>query len=86
MNLKFKAEKAVKSLETLLGESWSEQQADEARRIIETAMSDAVHHASSEHERVVAHCCSADQDMAHKLSEELGRAREALLANLISMR
>ncbi|MEK9754551.1 MAG: hypothetical protein VW338_15260 [Rhodospirillaceae bacterium] len=35
---------------------------------------------------VVQVCCSADKDLAHKISDELVRKQAALIANLSSMR
>lgn len=86
MNIKIKAEKAVSQLEKLLAENWTKEQEEQARKIIEKAMTNAVHEVCTASEQVINQCCSADQDMAHKLNDEIKLAREALLANLNSLR
>jgi len=86
VDIKHKAEKAVAKLEKLLSESWSPEEEEKARKIIEKAMTDAVHEFYSANKEVVNLCCNADQDMAHKLTEEMKLARKALIANLSSLR
>lgn len=86
MSIQKKAEKAVSQLEELLAESWSKEQEREARKIIEDAMGKAIKEACAVSKQVIAECCSADQDMAHKLNEEIKLARKALIANLNSLR
>jgi hypothetical protein len=86
MTILSRAELAVNKLETLLGESWDKKLEKKARKIIEQAMVDAVHESCSLSKTVVKECCSADRDMAHKLNDEIKRARDALVANLNSLR
>ena len=86
MSIQKKAEKAVAQLEELLAESWTKQQEKEARQIIEDAMGQAIKEACAVSKKVVTECCTADQDMAHKLNEEIKLARKALIANLSSLR
>jgi len=86
MTIQKKAENAVEQLEQLLAESWTKEQEIEARKIIEAAMGKAIKETHAASKKVVTECCSADQDMAHKLSDELKLARNALMANLNSLR
>jgi hypothetical protein len=86
MSIHKKAEKAVQQLENLLAETWTKDQEKEARKIIEDAMVGGIKEACSVSKQVVTECCSADQDMAHKLNEKIKLAREALIANLNSLR
>jgi hypothetical protein len=86
MSINSRAELAVSKLESLLGESWSEQTERKARKIIEQAMVDAVHEACSASKSAISQCCSADQDLAHKLNDEIQRSRDVLVANLNSLR
>ena len=86
MSIKVKANEAVLSLEKLLVETWTEDQELAARKVIETAMLEAVNELCEHSSKVVNQCCSADQDMAHKINDELRRAKNAVLANLSSMR
>lgn len=86
MSINNRAELAVQKLETLLAATWDEQVEKEARKIIEQAMVDAVHEACTVSRNAISVCCSADQDMAHKLNEQIKRSRNALIANLNSMR
>jgi hypothetical protein len=86
MTIQKKAENAVGQLEDLLAEHWTTEQEIEARKIIEDAMGKAIKEACAVSKQVVAECCAADQDMAHKLNEEIKLARKALIANLNSLR
>jgi hypothetical protein len=86
MSIQKKAEKAVDQLEKLLAESWGKEQEKKASKIIEDAMVSAIKETCAVSKQVVAECCSADQDMAHKLNEEIKLARKALIANLSSLR
>jgi hypothetical protein len=86
MSIKKKAERAVNQLEKLLAENWSEAQEEQARKIIEIAIGDVIHEVCAVSEKVISQCCSADQDMAHKLNDEMKLARNALIANLNSLR
>lgn len=86
MTIQKKAEKAVGQLEKLLAESWTEEQEIAARKIIEEAMGKAIKETCAVSKEVINQCCSADQDLAHKLSDEIKLARNALMANLNSLR
>ncbi len=86
MSIRKKANKAVSDLEQLLSVKWAEDQELGARKVIETAMLDAINEICEHSSKAVNQCCSADQDMAHKINDEIRRAKNAVLANLNSMR
>ena len=86
MSIRMKANAAIQDLEKLLSEQWTESQEQAARKVIETAMLDAINEMCEHSAKAVNLCCSADQDMAHKINDELQRTKFAVLANLYSMR
>ncbi len=86
MSIKKKADKAVSELDKLLPGSLSDEQQQAAQKIIEKAMIDSVRQFSTKSSEVINQCCSADQDMAHKLNDKLNLARKAIIANLSGMR
>ncbi|MEQ8666829.1 MAG: hypothetical protein RIC16_13995 [Rhodospirillales bacterium] len=58
----------------------------EIARIVEKAMIDVMREVRSSCNAAVNVCCSADQDLAHKIADELHRAEALLISNLQSMR
>lgn len=56
------------------------------RNAIHNVIVEVLREAETAHAQAVTQCCAADQDMAHKLSNEIKRANEAVIANLSSMR
>ena len=86
MSISSKAKQAVKRLEKELSIDWTVEQETAAKQVIELAMSDAIDeiHKSSSH--AIKECCTADMDLAHKINQEIKLARNALLANLNSLR
>jgi hypothetical protein len=86
MGIKKQASQAVKQLESLHDEGWTDQNKEEAAKIIEEAIIKTVHEFCDSSAQAINECCSADQDKAHKLNEELKLARKAIIANLSSLR
>ncbi len=86
MNLKDRALGAAKEVDNVLSPSLTEEEIRQIAEIVESAMTDAIHETSQKSSQVVRSCCSADLDMAHKISTELELAKKALLANLMSLR
>lgn len=86
MSISNKAKQAVLRLEKELDIEWTPEQEKAAKTVIELAMSDAIDetHKSSSH--AIKECCNADMDLAHKINQEIKLARNALLANLNSLR
>ncbi len=58
----------------------------EVSRIVEDALVTAIQSTREGCVRTVNICCSPDQDLAHKIAEELAIKEKALIANLSSMR
>lgn len=58
----------------------------EVSRIIEGALLDVMRTTRESFVQSVNICCSADQDLAHKIAEDMHRKEVALVANLNSMR
>ncbi|WP_420547809.1 hypothetical protein [Curvivirga sp.] len=56
------------------------------REIIETSMIKLLTEFNTECKSAINLCCSADQDTAHKLEEEIQKRRQNLIANLSSLR
>lgn len=55
-------------------------------KIIEEAMLDLMKEIDAASQSAINHCCSADQDMAHKLKEEFNKGQQSLIASLSSLR
>ncbi|NIO40486.1 MAG: hypothetical protein GTO41_10045, partial [Burkholderiales bacterium] len=64
----------------------SQELEEQVADVIERAVIDAVLEDGELCTRVAKECCAADQDLAHKISEEIRRAQTALIANLSSLR
>jgi len=55
-------------------------------RIVENALLAVLREARAGCTDVVRVCCSADEDLAHKIADELRHKEQALIANLSSLR
>lgn len=86
MTLRERAESTAGSIYGLLELEPAKAQAAEVTKVIEQAIIDAVLDERERCVHVAADCCSADKDTAHKIAEEIRRARGALIANLQGMR
>lgn len=86
MELKKRAEQAVKDASAAIGGTLSEKDERLVSSIIEQAMQHAIHEATKESSSAAVACCGPDADMAHKIAEEIERAKTALIANLSAMR
>ena len=86
MSIKIKAQQAVNNLQKVNAEPWTDQQQAAAIKVIEVAMIDAVNEFCESSSKAVNQCCSPDQDMAHKINDEIQRAKQAVIANLSSLR
>lgn len=86
MSLKSLAEYAVKKIDQEVAASLTEADLAKVERIIEHTLVEAASHSTR--------CCAEamrvrlgpDADLAHKISDEAERARQALIVNLSSMR
>ena len=86
MSFRERSEGAAQAVLSALAASATEEQTKEITAIIEKAVIDAVAEANQRCAQVATTCCSADQDLAHKISNEIHRAHKALIANLSSLR
>jgi hypothetical protein len=86
MSLRDQAEAAAKAVAEALGAAPDPDQTTAAAEIIEKAMIESYLDAAERCATVAKRCCNEDQDMAHKIAKEIGRANQALIANLSSMR
>ena len=84
MSISELADSAAKEIVTSLG--GGEDDTKNASQIIEKALISVMKDMRSQYVDVVNVCCSADQDLAHKISRELQNKETALIANLSSMR
>lgn len=62
------------------------EQLDQISRIVEKTMLKVMRDSHSSCVEAVHQCCSADQDLAHKISDEIRQQELALIANLNSLR
>ncbi len=85
MSLKDRSEEVTDAVVDLLGEAGPEQREGIAK-IIEKALISSYRDCTERNTRVAVACCEADQDKAHKISEEMRRATTALIANLSALR
>ncbi len=69
-----------------LDASPSEEQAQAVSAVIREVVIKAILESRSTCVDAARQCCSADRDLAHKISEEIRLANTALVANLSSMR
>lgn len=86
MNISENAQSTTKALCALLGVQPDAEQSRQVARIIERSIISALLSEAERYTHVVISCCSADMDMAHKLTAEIRASTDALVANLSSMR
>ncbi len=86
MNISENANSTAKAVCAVLGVEPDEKQRREVGRLIERSIISAVLSEAERYTHVVMSCCSADMDMAHKLTAEIRASTDALVTNLSSMR
>ena len=86
MSVSQNAEQTANAVVAVLQASPSPAQTEEVSKLIEQAILNAILEERERCTHVVMECCSADLDMAHKMSEEIRKRQEALVTNLSSMR
>ena len=86
MTIRSVSEEAAQAILGALENSPSEAKTKEVVAVIEKAMVDALVEANQRCTQAAMQCCSADRDMAHKVSAEIERSHKALIANLSGMR
>ena len=86
MNLTNVASKAVADASNAIGATLTGSEVEKVTAIIAKAMENAVLEASAQHATACADCLIHDQDLAHKIQDEIERKKIALIANLSSLR
>jgi len=86
MNLTKVASQAATAASDAVGASFTEDEIEKVTAIIAKAMENAVLEASNQHSTACVSCLIHDQDMAHKIQDEIERKKIALIANLSSLR
>jgi len=84
MSIKQVADDTAKEILTSLGADV--EKSGDVSRIVEKALLVVLREARAGCVDVVKVCCSADQDLAHKIADELRHKEQALIANLSSLR
>ncbi|MDH3412255.1 MAG: hypothetical protein OEM98_07205 [Gammaproteobacteria bacterium] len=86
MNISENAQSTTKAVCALLGVQPDSEKSRQVSRIIERSIVSALLSEAERYTQVVMSCCSADMDMAHKLTAEIRSSTDALITNLSSMR
>lgn len=86
MNISENAQSTAKAICAELGIRPDDEQAGQVARLIERSIIAALLSECERHTHMVMNCCTADRDMAHKLTAEIRASTDALVANLSSLR
>ena len=86
MSLKTLTKNALKQINETVSITLTETDNEAIRKIIEVALLEAINQATAKYKDATNLCCGPDADMAHKIADEVNRAKHALFANLMSMR
>lgn len=86
MSLSENTDSAVGKIKEAISVPLTEEQTRQVTKAVEKALIDTVLETCQSSSQAIIRCCSADRDMAHKLNEEIERGKEALIANLSSLR
>ena len=86
MSLKTLTTNAIKQINETVSVPLTETDNEAIRKIIEVALLEAVNQTTARYKDATNLCCGPDADMAHKIADEMNRAKHALFANLMSMR
>mgnify|MGYP001037320387 CR=1 FL=1 len=86
MSLKTLADQTVGKINAALHTPLNEAETKAVSRIVEDAFIKAVNESTAKCGDAAVVCCGHEADLAHKIAEDVERARYALLANLGSMR
>lgn len=86
MSLKSLADDAVQKISKSLTEPLTGAETTTVSKIIEDTLVQAVNESTKSCSDAAVVCCGPEADLAHKIAEDVERARYALLANLTSMR
>jgi hypothetical protein len=85
-NIREYSSAAASEIFNAIGATPSEEQTEQAVKIVEQAVIKAVLDVRSQCVDAALNCAPADQDTAHKIATEIRQANNLLIANLSSMR
>lgn len=86
MSLHSLTDKTVKKITASMGGRLEEKDVAALSEIIHEALTAAVNESAKTYSNRAVVCCGPEADLAHKIAEDMERARYALIANLTSMR
>ena len=86
MKISERAENAAKAIYAVLQVSPTPEQSRQVQRVLEQAIVNAMLEEAERCSNTAVECCSADLDIAHKITEGIRRANQVLMANLSSLR
>jgi hypothetical protein len=86
MSLNTLTRSTVEQIRASVGNSLSESQIAAVTKIIDDALIKAVNQSTKKCTDAAVICCGPEADLAHKIAEDVERARYALIGNLTSMR
>jgi hypothetical protein len=86
MTFRDRADETAKAVADRLRVAPDDEQMKAVADLIEQAIINSYQDAADRCATVAMDCCSADQDMAHKVAAEIRRAKTALIATLSSLR
>lgn len=86
MSLKSLSDDAVGKINEALEASLTDAEMSTVSKIVEDALMKAVNESAQRCSNAAVVRCGPEADLAHKIAEDVERARYALIANLTSMR
>ncbi len=86
MSLHSLADEAVAKINKSLEGRLSEAEVEKLTKIVQEALVEAVNESTKQFNNAAVVCCGHEADIAHKIAEDVERARFALLANMTSAR
>ena len=86
MSIATRVDQTVNQWKRVLQIELSSEQEQKVRQAVQIALNDTIHEIYRSSSQVINVCCSADQDLAHKLNQEIELAKQAVITNLSSLR
>lgn len=86
MSLHKLADEAVVKINKSLEGRLSEPEIEQLTKIVQETLVVAVNESTKQFNNAAVVCCGPEADIAHKIAEDVERARFALLANMTSAR
>ncbi|MGD8957423.1 MAG: hypothetical protein PVJ03_08815 [Chromatiaceae bacterium] len=86
MSLNTLTQNTVEQIRGAVGNPLSESEIAAIKKIVDTALINAVNQSTKKCTDAAVIRCGPEADLAHKIAEDVERARYALIGNLTSMR